>query len=547
MSAWLETMGWMLACAAVLVGLGAAAQRALARAEATSPARAFWSGLFLSMPLLFAWHLFAPVDSKAAGALALLGGAGLVWERRALLAGIDRLRREHRLSLVAWVLLWCALPALTLQPLTCIDGGLYFVAAVKWHAGFAQVPGLQATNPFSTLNLGAFVLTAAVGTGPFANEGHLVFNGLLAWWGLPLGIGALERLARAGSPRALAVTLAAGPGVDLLLDDRMSCPSADVGVAWLGLAMTAMALGPPRSSATLKGSLLGIVLAPLFKLSLAPFALVLALLVVWRHRALLERRALAWACALAGLAWLPFLAGNVIVSGYPLYPSSALGFPVDWALPHEMVARVGTIIRSYSMHDGIQGTPTRAEQLARLLLMNRGVLLPAVLLLTGTLATLWRVMRGARLERSPLAAAWVFACLWFWLAPDPRFAGAGLWVAGAMAWWAALPPGPDLATRLLVTGVSVLLVFGGLPYLELPSQLPRGRPTLPNNSGDPRFKLSDGTELLDCTPRGGQYPQCWSVPCAALFPVGLTRRDAGDLSRGFRLPPDAVLVPISVE
>ena len=113
------------------------------------------------LPVSAAWHLVLPLDGVAASFAAALASLGLARHRRALWAASRAEVRRRPVATAAWLLLWCALPGLALQPLTCIDSGLYYVAAVEWHRGFAQVPGLQATNPLSVMNSGAWLACAS--------------------------------------------------------------------------------------------------------------------------------------------------------------------------------------------------------------------------------------------------------------------------------------------------------------------------------------------------------------------------------------------------
>lgn len=552
MAAWLQTMAWMALGAAVAVGVGALVLERLDAGASRAPWRCFWVGLVALLPLAAAWHLFLPLDGYAAAAGAALAAAGLARSHRALLAGAQRAARARPLAVFTWALLWAGLPWLALQPLTCVDGGLYYVAAVEWHRGFAQVPGLQATNPLSVMNSGAFHLLALAGSGPFAGLGHVTFNVTLAWWGVPLAVGALEGLLRRWSLPALAVALAAAPAVDFLGSDRLSCPSADVGVAWLGVGLAALVLAPGARS---RLPLLPLVLlAPTFKLSLGPFAVVLAGVLLLLERPEPRVGAVARWGALGLLAALPSLAGNVVTSGYPFYPSTLGGLPVSAALPAPLVAEVAQVIRAYAAHDGFPGDATAGERALRLLLLNRGVVLPALLGACGLLALTLRAARRPE-DRGRLGALAALGLVgwgtWFVSAPDPRFAGALLWWLGGLLLGAGLgglrgEPRSRSAAPLLAVLAAVLLV-GDLPFGSWPRGVAGELPTVPRNDPADLVTLVDGTTILDGTPVSSTPPRCWSVPCAALYPQGLRRRDAADVGRGFSLPPDARLPPLGMK
>lgn len=544
---WLLVMGWLVATAAMCIGVGVLFPGAK-RSAGADPWRAFWAGLIVTMPLAAAWHLVLPLNGGAATALAGVALVGWVKHGRALFLGARRLVRARPVSVAAFALLWVALPWLALQPLTCTDSGFYYVAAVEWHRALPQVPGLQATNPLSVMNSSAFHLIALSGVGPFAGLGHVTFNVTLTWWGLATGIGGLEGLSRRWRLTDFVSVLAMVPAFDLLPSNRLSCPTADVGVAWLGMALVTLALGPARRSA-----LALVLLAPMFKLSLALTCIPLALVIATRPPAARRLAASFWAVKVAAVGWLPVLAGNVVTSGYPLYPLAVAGLPFDWRLPQPLVEEVAHVIRSYAAHDGIAGHAPAVERFARLLLHNREVLFPLLLAAIGTALTMLRAVRakGARLQAGGIVVAAALGwSLWFVSAPDPRFAGAMLWMTGALlSGFGAMgaPQSPPLprTMRVLLVLTMALLVLGDVPVMRFPRSVTSTIPRLPSNLEEHWVTLSDGSRIIEGFPWPGGTPRCWSVPCAALYPSGLQRRDPHDLARGFRLPAEARLPPLT--
>lgn len=537
MAAWLATMTWMLVSSLAFIGLGGLAQR-VARVRTGDVWRSFWWGLVAAMPLAAAWHLVAPLNDVAAAVFALLGACGL-WLDRARWPRTVRSYLKHRRGAVAvWLAAWALLPWLSLQPLSCLDAGYYYVVGVEWHRAFAAIPGLQVTNPLSVFNTGAFLTMPLVGSGPFAGEGHLVFNAMLAWWGLPVLGDAVQTLTRRWSLPAVALAFAIVPALDALPTDRMSCPSADIGVLWLGLAGASMAL---RTRLRGGGVLLWLALLPMFKLSLASTAIALLLLVRWRG--------LLRVAVIAAVAWVPFIAGNVVSSGYLLYPAARLRVDVEWAMATGLVEQVSAIITGYSRHDGIVGNDDAWLPVWRLMLMNRAVLLPTLLLVGSLLVTAARAVRHRwpLATWRPVAATLVGVAVWFRLAPDPRFAGVLLWLTAALALATGLGIGrrtlaPSFAARLGLLLALGLALFGDLPFTSWPT-LPHERPPLPDNANDARVTLEDGTQVLDCTPgrMDGKGPACWTIPCVSLFPPGVRLRVPGDVSKGFVAPESARL------
>ncbi|MFT3711619.1 MAG: hypothetical protein QM817_28615 [Archangium sp.] len=531
---WILTMAAMGVCAAVSIGVGALVSPLLG-VKSPDALRSFWWGVVASMVLLFTWHIGFAVDGRAAAGLALLGAAGWFVHARALLAGARRFPLEHPGTTAVFLASWALLPWISLQPLTCTDAGLYYIIAVKWHAALPQVPGLQATHPAAVMNAGGFLLFAATGAG-FGEQGHLVFNVLLAWWGLPFATMAVGRLWKAGTAGDWMTALAVAPAIDQLTSDRNSCPSLDVGVLWLGLAMVAIAFsGSAAKVSPLRSALAFLLLAPLYKLSLVPFALFLVLTLLVTRFAEFQLRATLVTLAAVALAAVPFLVGNVIVSGYPLYPSAVMAFPTPWTLPRTLPVQISDLIRRYARHNALSKDAGDWERFERLLLMNRAVLLPFVLGIGGTIAALVK-RRGVVLA----LVAWAYAAVWFAVAPDPRFAGVALWAFSALTLGAALRSTSDwnspLATSLPGQVAAVLaagmLILGDVPQTTMPP-LPEVRPPLSTNRPEDWTTLSDGSPFVDCSEA---RIQCFSLPAGGLFPAGLHRRDVNDLSAGFALP-----------
>lgn len=531
-------MGWSALCAAVLVGLGGLVRSVVFRTAEVSLARSFFWGLVAAMVFLFAWHLTRPIDGWASATLTLVSLEG--WRRhgRALRTSARAQLTHTPFAVATFIGFWLVLPRLGMQPLTCVDAGLYFVAAIEWHSLLPYIPGLQATQPYATLNSGGFLLMSAAGVGPFAHQGYLLFNGLLAWWGLPVAVGAVEGLCRTGKQSLLAIAFAAAPGVDALVSDRMACPSLDIGVFWLGVMMTFMAVRARWQEAAAF-----LILAPLYKLSLAPFGLSLLVLLLWRQRSTLRASTLLKLVGASSLATLPWILGNIVTSGYPLYPSTLFALPFDWTLPEPVVRQVGLAIQAIARNDGLPGDGGPWVRLERLLLMNRQVLLPGVALLLATIAL---PLRRSRDHLVTTTLGWAFVATWFVGAPEPRFAGAGLWAWAGLSLATALQPGaaetssqtqsPGGRGALVLT--AMLALFGDVPFMRSPP-MPNRWPVRPGNGGS-SMPLPGGGTFFDATHSG----DCFVVPCGANTPVGLRQRDPLDATRGYVLPPDSKPVPL---
>lgn len=197
-----------------------------------------------------------------------------------------------------------------------------------------------------------------------------------------------------------------------------------------------------------KEALLGLlgVFAASVKLSAAVLG-VFCLKTAWRLAAGRRWRGLAAYAATGMVAVVPFVARNVVLSGYLVYPICQLALPgVDWKIP-EIVARTDAVAIQLCARDGLDWSYfDKGESLAEWWTKNkmaypRWVEGVAMSVLVGFLA--WGIF-GVRRGRGKRErwGGWVGVAgflYWVLTAPSLRF---GMWWAGmGMAYWAWLACG----------------------------------------------------------------------------------------------------------
>jgi hypothetical protein len=260
----------------------------------------------------------------------------------------------------------------------------------------------------------------------------------------------------------------------------------------------------------------------------------------------LRRDALA-AAAIAGALLLPWLARGAVLSGYPLYPLTALALPVDWRVPAAAAESEASGVRAWARVPGVprelvlHGWYWLESWGRRHLVLRVGVGVPLPLLLGG--AGLFLAALGGSLGQRSRAtrALWLLApaavalASWFWMAPDPRFAMFSLWsiAAAGLGTAAGVWSGHALGGRLVAGGVAALAV--GLSLASLPRDGIRagsegGFHALPAVRTE-RFVTASG--LAVNVPVGTD--QCWRAeqPCTPLRRAELRLRREGDPRRGF--------------
>lgn len=514
--------------------------------DASDLSGTFWLGWAGTIVFLLGWCLVLPIDNAsclAVGGLALLGfGVGA---RRAWLAKV----RGSAVWLLplAPVALWMA--ELARQAPTNGDSRMYHLPAVAWAEAFPVVPGLANLHGRLGFNNASTLFHALLDHGPWAGGEFHIAHGLLL---LPLyarGLPALWRLVaeRGGARDAIDAVLLAF-AVDSTIGANLTSTSPDLPVGVLEAVLVSELAGwierqRPRSA--LPGLTLLCAALLTVKLSALGFAagMVLSLFLLGRDssgrspshadegvRAPGRRLAVGrvWAAFILPLAL--WTIRGVILTGYPAYPSTLGGVPVDWRVPTARAIEETNVILAWGRRPGVPWEKVLASSdwvgpwLRSTLLLNRDVTIPVLLGMALLLAAWWLGKRGALwlLALPPLLELmW-----WFVGSPDPRFAGASFWLLPAVAAALLVPTG----ARFVAILASALVLW---PLTTEPSaRPPQGGGLVPTAA----VKVSEQrTEsgLVVWVPDGSAL--CWPAPllCTPTFHGDLTQRMAGNLRSGF--------------
>ncbi len=248
--------------------------------------------------------------------------------------------------------------------------------------------------------------------------------------------------------------------------------------------------------------------------------------------------------ACAAVVVLPWMAHGVYLSGYGLYPSTLLAFPVDWRVPRPLVIDEARFIlghsRSTTDHWGeLRGSWDWFEPWRRYLpaSVKRHLLLAGLAFSGLFLGRLHRPPRRAWLFFLPLAAglAW-----WFFTAPNPRFAGA-LFAVRAAGVGAFCFRG-DVRRFRIRSDLALAAVF--FAVLAVPSYEAVNDEAYCEPPSWPHATRTTESGLEVRTP--GEGIQCWKIPlpCTPYFRPNLALRVAGDPSQGFLLEKTVTLADL---
>ena len=357
----LAVVGIWIVCAVLAAGVGFIIRRFLLPTHRIGHGFAsVWIGLAGIVLFLQLWNLAAPVDSWALIAVVATGLGGLA------IAGVrsgsrDRPAGEVDAGMVqsrvpAWrwfaltvVSLWLA--NRSLAPFLAYDSGVYMIPGVEWARAFPAVPGLGALHGRLAFNSSNVLLAALLEAGPWAPAAPHLLGGfflfllsLRIWSRVPIG----SATEPGGVVRGTFDLVLLLPLIVVALDDQLiPSLSADVSVGVAMFASVSLMLerfsgdGPGRNDPIpLIGAVAALVLAVTLKLSAAPFALAgctVAAVVLFNdsRRGGVSRGVVLRVAAAAALVIGSWMLRGVVLSGYPLYPSTVLGAPVTWRVPAE--------------------------------------------------------------------------------------------------------------------------------------------------------------------------------------------------------------------
>lgn len=557
---------WVV-CALVLIGLGSLTLSSLA--NDFSLTSSFWVGLAVAAAFLEIWSLFLRVSLATSLAILLLGAIGLARHRAHFLPQLRQFARDHAGIVVSFFLIVFYVALRAAGPCAHYDTGLYGAQAVRWIETYPAVPGLANVHARLGFDSAVFLFSAALDQGYWHGFGFHLFTGLILaamWtsllpaWRLILGRAAEPSPSSADWFHALLIIPAAmwsargqivGTPTDIPAN-VVSLIAAGILFSWLERSHGSFEEGGRRNTDLLVAAGL-FALAVSFKLSTVVFAalawtLCAVCLFSWNPRAGAARK---WALAsllLPAIIVLPWLARNLILSGYPFFPSTLLGIRADWRVPKSAANLIASWVHAWGRNPGAtvagtQGWHWFVPWLLRTVRMREQFQIP-VLFSLGGIAAAW--MARFRFREIFESCRWLwllvpsFAGIAFWFieSPDTRFGAAAVWTAGATLGTLGIRSASAIWKRLqlgvFAAGILIALAWCLFSFYWQESYRPfldvRGFIALPEARVVPR-RTDSG--LVVYVP--GKGDQCWNspIPCTPYFDPTLRLRVPGQLRDGF--------------
>jgi len=501
--------------------------------------------------------LFMPIALAANLVVSLLGIVFLVLTRRDMV----RLAREHlnaartanRSAFALFLVLCVFVLSETLDRPKVGDAGLYHLQTMKWIARYGVVPGLGNLHGMYALNSMWYPLSALFGLTFLGIQSLHIVDGVLFLVVVGFFLGGVTEISRGSRTEASIVKAASIPFVLFAYAAHVGSLSTDLPVAvlvWVAFIVCLEYLGAER---TFRSRTIGAVLAALIaytltvKVAAAPLALLYVYLLYLHVRA--KQWSDVWLQLGIGLIIVtPWLARNVVLSGYLLYPFPYIDlWNVDWKIPYQHVIEDMMVNHGWARLPDSRWRESldmplwewvplwfRLEHVYKLTIAMAFLIMPAHLTV---------IALRARRQRGALGVVdilYLIACAgiayWFINAPDPRF-GFGF------VFPALIIPATPLFQQVLVrfrrlslaSMVTILVLYIGYKTYVSLHALPKSMALLRSPVAYPIEPL--WTERIDGVVfYGARTGFCWDapLPCTPILKPQIRPRGKS-LASGFRI------------
>lgn len=451
------------------------------------------------------------------------------------------------------------------------DSGLYHFNSIRWINSFAIVPGLGNLHGRLAFNQSFFTYVAALNFFPFFGHGRSVANSFLFLLTTATFAGLLRPILRKPSllitshPFEYLSVLFALPvlGFLALSSNGLASPSPDLTSTLLQIVMfVVFANGVGAWVRTHENQESRVVLlvvlaatAVTIKLSNLAFSgMILALVILFELKS--SPSGFRRSARLVGITLAILLVWSLrgfVLSGAPLYPSTAGYVDVEWSVPVEKVTDEARWASSWARQPGAHPDVVLASWawfspwFANMTENSTAVVFPVAFTLA--LCSFWLVAMLLKIGRFPPWIEWTVVlpvvgglAFWFLMAPDLRFANALFFLIPILATLLFLSSiGGSSKKSLMAAAIGISFVVGNLNLVaygarhagSLKEISMSGWQAIPDAPLEERVTRSG---LIVLTPETGA--QCWdaALPCTPYFDEMLMLRDSGDLGSGFKVP-----------
>ncbi len=426
----------------------------------------FWIGWAFTIFLLQIWHLVFRIDYKAFLLVSAIGLAGIVWNRSEIRLRLFNNKKIVQNAVLCFFLVIFALLIANhaaFRP-TNEDSAIYHLSSVRWAESYPIVPGLGNLHVHLAYNSSYFLYAALLEIVKFRSY-HFA-NGILLLALCAQIFPAIGRLIKNNGKIKISdvyTSLFFYIAVNYIADYNISSPSPDLPIFILGVLISIQWLilleNSKDDSDEIEYRLFYITVLAVagiaVKLSFLAMGIctLLPAFAVWLirgrrwggvpHMAVIKRTV---QCMIIGL--VPWMFRSVIVSGYLIYPSTLIAFPVEWRISPAAVYNDWNWIRTWSHIPFVSGSPVIwsptvlkswswfCRWASSMVSLRLDELIPPFISASIGFFTIviCRLKNRLTINKSNMALFFlppVFSMIyWFYMAPALRFAGAVFYILG---------------------------------------------------------------------------------------------------------------------
>jgi hypothetical protein len=444
----------------------------------------FISGLILLSVLSQLLALFFPIGSRIQwlmGSLLMLS-ALIKWIECGKLFGrlADELASWPLFTKLLFIITWLIILFINAGPVVMDDTESYHIQSIKWIQEYGTVPGLVNLHERFGFNSSWFSSVALFGFSKNTAGGYTVLNGVLSLWLVYWLVSKQQQLFKEKKyPASFALLIIFITCMAVWPLTRGNAASANYDFIATAVVLVLFAESILSEE---KRFLPGVewVIWPVYLFTVRiihfPFLLIsLASLVFFIRQKSLKALLTSLACCL--LLIIPFLARNIILTGYPFYPAVYFDwFSTDWKADPEITGRLLAYIKYYNRVSTAYFDIEQTRALGsgwipawfqHLFLFDKILVAGGVTGLIGSVVLLSLQKKFYNKNSIIFIAAISFWLIcWFIISPDPRFVY-GCLLAGiflASFYFTSFIKNQK-AGKWLTDSVMILLIAGSVFYL----------------------------------------------------------------------------------
>jgi hypothetical protein len=533
----------------------------------------FWFGFAITVLFLQLWHMWFRIDWKAAVFILILGLTGFSWNYKCNLAFI---RDKIPKSKIFWffiLIVTIIVANFSFGEVRPYDAGLYHLQSVRWIKQYPIVPGLGNLHSRLAFNNSNFLFAAMLEQNIFFLKSfrttnsllllvlimHLSVSGFRVLVKINPWDGKISKGCEEVQSYEIFELLLFPSVINIVLRGSTASLSPDIPIFILGIVLAVGLLRLMAQEVNSRKILFFIfiiaVLGITIKMSFFVFAflsVIIAFVLLGKkknRKDLLKSipflRAVLVFSALILITWL---IRNIILSGYLVYPSTLISFPVEWRLPAEKVVSEARWIRSWARLPGSSPEvvlsnwnwikPWVSKIFSKEYIFD--ILVPIALILEGVILLCLNRLKCKNKKISYelllfLILPLVNLVFWFFSAPSVRFAGSSFWILGVGIFVLSVLRFDNLRKSKVILFSNFLIIS----FLGIGEQVPdllRNINLKVQSVPVERMKtFKTNSGLIIYVPEKGN--QCWDfkLPCTPYPKSDLQLRDKKDISKGFKI------------